>query len=288
MKLTKIHWIGIIFGVIIILVSTLFLLKSNTNLFLFLSGIGLLIIALPFIVGLALESKGEEEINSMFLEFSRNLAESVNMGTPVSKSIVNMSNKNYGALSPYVKKLANQIELGIPLHRALTNFADDVDSTVIRRAVALIMEAERAGGEIDYILESVATSISEIEKIKKERKSAIYSLVVQGYIIFFVFIGIMLIMQFKILPLTTGLSGIGSINVNSLTSTGASEAVKAPAISIESISNQFLYLLLAQGFFAGLIIGKLGEGSVKAGLKHSFILLIASFLIATGARAMFG
>jgi flagellar protein FlaJ len=288
MKFTKIHWIGIIFGVIIILVSSLFLLKSNTNLFLFLSGIGLLVIVMPFIVNLTLESKNEEEINSMFLEFSRNLAESVNMGTPVSKSIVNMSNKNYGALSPYIKKLANQIELGIPLHNALTNFADDVDSTVIRRAVALIMEAERAGGQIDYILESVATSISEIEKIKKERKSAIYSLVVQGYIIFFVFIGIMLIMQFKILPLTTGLSGIGNVNINSLTSSGVSDAVKAPSVSIESISNQFLYLLLAQGFFAGLIIGKLGEGSIKAGLKHSFILLIASFLIATGARAMFG
>jgi hypothetical protein len=40
---------------------------------------------------------------------------------------------------------------------------------------------------------------------------------------------------------------------------------------------QFLYLLVAQGFFAGLVIGKLGEGSIKAGVKHSFILMIASF-----------
>jgi flagellar protein FlaJ len=287
MKLKKIHWIGIAVGLVTIIASTLIFFKDNHNLSLFLSGIGVLVVIVPFILDMILEGKNEEEINNMFLEFSRNLAESVNMGTPVSKSIVNMSSKNYGVLSPNIKKLANQIELGIPLHTALTNFAEDVGSTVISRAVALIMEAERAGGEIDYILESVANSIAEIEKIKKERKSAIYSLVVQGYIIFFVFIGIMLIMQFKILPLTTGLSDIGSVNVNSLTTTGT-EVTKTDTMSIESISNQFLYLLIAQGFFAGLIIGKLGEGSIKAGIKHSFILVIASFLIATGARALFG
>lgn len=274
-------------GALIILISVIFFLnKENKNLFSFLIGIGTLVILLPFIIGLVIEGKKDEQINAMFLEFSRNLAESVNMGTPVSKSIINMSQKNYGALSPHVHKLANQIELGIPIHRALSNFADDVDNIVISRAVALIMEAERAGGEIDYILESVARSMSEVEKLKKERKSAIYNLVVQGYVIFFVFIGIMLVMQFKILPLTSGLSGLGGISINSLTSTTPTSAVEG-GLSVEQISDQFLYLLIAQGFFAGLIIGKLGEGTIKAGIKHSLILTIMSFLIATGARLLF-
>lgn len=287
MGLNKVNWIGIIMGALIILISVIFFLnKENKNLFSFLIGIGTLVILLPFIIGLVIEGKKDEQINAMFLEFSRNLAESVNMGTPVSKSIINMSQKNYGALSPHVHKLANQIELGIPIHRALSNFADDVDNIVISRAVALIMEAERAGGEIDYILESVARSMSEVEKLKKERKSAIYNLVVQGYVIFFVFIGIMLVMQFKILPLTSGLSGLGGISINSLTSTTPTSAVEG-GLSVEQISDQFLYLLIAQGFFAGLIIGKLGEGTIKAGIKHSLILTIMSFLIATGARLLF-
>ena len=201
MELKKLHWIGIVLGLAIALASFFLFFESDKNMFSFLIGIAVLIIVLPFILDLVLETKTEEEINAMFLEFTRNLAESLNMGTQVSKSIINMANKNYGALSPYIKKLSNQIELGIPIHIALKNFAADVDNKVISRAVALIMEAERAGGEIDYILDSVAKSMSEVEKLKKERKNAIYSLVVQGYIIFFVFIGIMLIMQFKILPI---------------------------------------------------------------------------------------
>ncbi|MBS3091268.1 type II secretion system F family protein [Candidatus Pacearchaeota archaeon] len=289
MKLTNIHWIGITIAAIILILDLIFFFgKHDRNLFLFLIGIGILVAAMPFMLDLIVESRRDEEINEMFLEFSRNLAESVSTGTPVSKSIVNMKAKNYGSLTPYVKKLANQIELGIPMHRALDNFASDVDNVVINRAIALIMEAERAGGEIDYILDSVAKAIFEIEKLKKERRAAIYNLVVQGYIIFFVFIGIMLVMQFKILPLTTGIGGPGlsDLNLNSLTSDN--QQISTPQISISDISNQFLYLIIAQGFFAGLIIGKLAEGNIKAGLEHSFILVITAFLVSFGARLLFG
>jgi len=292
MRLTKLHWVGIILGGIIALASFIFfnLLFPDQNLFFFLLGIGIVIIGLPFLLDLMIQGRRDEQINEMFLEFCRNLAESVNTGTPVSKSIINVRDKNYGALTENVKKLANQIELGVPAHRAFQNFASDVDNVVINRAIALIMEAERAGGEIDYILESVANSISEIEKLKKERKSVIYSLVVQGYIIFFVFIGIMLVMQFNILPLTAGLDigGLGAgFGANSFTSTQTTTTT-GDEMSIQDISNQFLFLLLTQGFFAGLIIGKLSEGTIKAGLKHSFVLVVAAFLIYFGALLAFG
>jgi hypothetical protein len=54
-----------------------------------------------------------------------------------------------------------------------------------------------------------------------------------------------------------------------------------------NFSRPFLYLLVTQGFFAGLVIGKISEGSAKAGLKHSFIMATAAFLISTGARLLF-
>lgn len=285
MKLTRMHWIGIGSGILIIILDLIFFM-GNRNLLIFLLGMGLSLGFLPFVIGIVLDNNKEQEIAEMFLEFSRNLAESVNAGTPISKSIINVSKKNYGSLTPYVSKLANQIALGIPVSQSLQNFADEVGSPVIGRAVGLIREAERAGGEIDYILDSVAKSIAEVETLKKERKSAVYNLVVQGYIIFFIFIGIMLVMEFKILPLTTG-SSFASFqafsNINSL----QSSSVAAPAVSAEELSAPFLYLLITQGFFSGLTIGKLAEGSIKAGIKHSFILAIAALLISTGARLLF-
>jgi hypothetical protein len=64
---------------------------------------------------------------------------------------------------------------------------------------------------------------------------------------------------------------------------GVSSAAK---LSPEEISSLFLYLLIAQGFFAGFVIGKLSEGTLRAGVKHSFILTIAAWLISTGVRAL--
>src|SRR3989344_2540692 len=286
MKLKKMHWLRIISAVAIVLIDLVFFF-NNERMFLFLIGIAFVPLALPFVIGLTLENDREQKIDEMFLEFSRNLAESVSAGTPISKGIINMRKKNFGVLSSYIQKLANQIELGIPIAIAFNTFSKDVGSPVVTRAVALISQAEKAGGEIEYILDSTAKSISEIEKLKKERKSAIYSLVVQGYIIFFVFIGIILVMEFKILPLTAGLgSFVGLPSGASLDI--ATDAPNIQELDPEEFSRPFLYLLLTQGLFVGLVIGKLTEGSLKSGLKHSFILMITAFLMSSGARLFIG
>jgi len=120
------------------------------------------------------------------------------------------------------------------------------------------------------------------DKLKKERKATISTLVVQGYIIFLVFIIIILVMQFKIIPLLSGIADIKTLGSVGGLSVGGGNAQAA------DISNSFLYLLLIQGFFSGVTIGKLAEGSFKAGIKHSFTLMVASFLISAGAGLIFG
>lgn len=285
MDIKKPHILGIIIAVLALIGSFVawhwFELKSEV--FYFVIGISVVIGALPFVVSVVLESSKEKENNEMFLEFSRNLAESVKAGTPVSRSIINLRGKYYGSLTPYIQKLANQISLGIPVKEALETFAKDVDSEVITRAVTLISEAEKAGGEIEGILESVASSVNEIEKLKKERQAAIYSLVVQGYIIFLVFIIIMLIMQFKILPMTSDIGISSEVGLGGFGGFGGKER----EYTTEQAAAPLLYLLLVQGLFTGLIIGKLAEGSLKAGVKHSFAMVALSLLIYTGARVFF-
>jgi flagellar protein FlaJ len=279
MELNKSHGIGI--GIGLALIALAFLLRA-TRYFFFLLGLGVLIGFSPFVFSLIQESKKESDKEEMFLEFSRNLVESVKSGNPINKSILNVKSKSYGPLSPHVRKLANQISIGIPLRHALQTFSKDVKNKTISRALTLIGQAERAGGNIGNILESVAESVSTSEKLKKERKSTISTLVVQGYIIFLVFLVIILVMQFRILPIVAGIStsgaGIG----------GVFGGVSGSAIDPQELSNAFLYLLLVQGLFSGLTIGKLAEGSIKAGVKHSFALMLISFLVSSGANVIFG
>jgi hypothetical protein len=101
----------------------------------------------------------------------------------------------------------------------------------------------------------------------------------------------MLVIEFKILPLTSGIKAFGGIDVNFNNLGGVIEqnttANTSNTTTSDDLANPLFFLLIAQGLFAGLVIGKVTEGTLKAGIKHSFILSIAAFLIATGARVLF-
>ena len=88
-------------------------------------------------------------------------------------------------------------------------------------------------------------------------------------------------MQFKIIPLV---SGIGQ----DLGSSGVIGGVSGRDLDPKSIANAFLYLLLIQGFFSGLTIGKLSSGSIKSGTKHSLALMLMAFLISASANLILG
>ncbi|MEK6890514.1 MAG: type II secretion system F family protein, partial [Nanoarchaeota archaeon] len=268
--------IGIIGGVFLIVIALFFL--GNMKIFYFLVGSAVLIIFLPFVISSIAETKTERDKDDMFLEFTRALVQNVESGTPVSKSIINMKSKNFGSLSPHIEKLANQIELGIPVKDALEVFAKDTRSRTIIRAVTLIREAEKTGGNITTVLDSVARSTSQIEKLKAERRSAISAIVLEGYIIFLVFIVIMIVMDVQIIPLT---SSISTISTGTQTLPGSTVIGTTGVDNTTSFSTAFLALLITQGFFAGLIIGKLSEGKIKAGIKHSFIMVAMAFLLST-------
>ncbi len=273
MKFERSHYLGVIFGVALAISSFLFFRGSFRY---FLLVIALIIGLLPLVFTVMSFQGVKREKEEMFLAFSRDLVENVRSGTPISKSILNLKDRNYGPLSPHVQKLANQLGLGINLTLAFATFAKDAKSESIARSVALISEAEKAGGKIETILESVTLSVNQIENLKKERRTGISNLITQGYIIFLVFIVIMLVLEFKILPLVSNLSG-NSPGLN----------VEAQKIDPSEFSTPLFVMILVQSFFAGLVIGKISEGSVRDGIKHSFILLVITLLMTTGARVLF-
>lgn len=261
-------------GIVMMLASFIFLFGSK--LFFFVIVLSLIVIAMPFVISLVLESGTQKEKEEKFLEFARDLVENVKSGTPIGRSILNLGKRDYGKLSIHVKKLGNQISLGIPLTEGLANFARDIRSNTVSRAISLISEAEKSGGEIDTILESVANSVNQTEELKKERKSSIFNLVVQGYIIFIVFIIIMLVLEFKILPMTADIGNIQDLNSSGM------------AVRSVDFATPLLWLILTQSLFTGLVIGKLSEGTFRAGVKHSFILIAITLIVITGARALIG
>jgi len=273
MKFEPMHWMGIVIGVIVAGAALRF---AEGDLLTFITVIALLVVVIPFFISFMLGQTRQREKEEKFLEFTRDLVEMVRSGTPISRSIINLKKREYGTLSVHIAKLANQLNMGITLTVGLRTFAKDSNSSVISRAVSLISEAERAGGNIEVILESVSSSVAQVEKLRKERQASVSNLVTQGYMIFFVFIIIMLVMEFKILPLVADLQTGGGLNL------------EINKLDPDEFSRPLFAMLLVQSFFAGLVIGKISEGTLKAGVRHSFVLLTVTLLVTTGARVLFG
>ncbi len=282
LEFRKQYFIGIFISLLIITYDIyLLIIEKSSRWFFPILILGISIGWIQFWIDFFKEIKRQKEIELKFLEFTRNLVSNVKSGVSIPKAIINTSNENYGSLSPHVKKLAKQMDWGIPIHKALVIFANDTENPVIKRSVSIIIEADESGGDIQDILESVSLSVVNIKKIKEERKSSVYSQILQGYIVFFVFIGIMLTLQLWLFPkLTESLelqgdegTGLGS----SIPGFGAFKKSEK-ALNIDII---FFSLTLVQGFFAGLMVGKFSEGSMKNGLLHSLILMTSAALIIT-------
>ena len=245
-----------------------------------------------------MEGQKQREIETRFLDFVRNLTGAIKSGMPVSRAITHISKMDYGALTPFTLKLGRQIEWSIPVHKALLFFGNSTKNDVIKRSIATVIEAELSGGNMEDVLESITASLIEIKKIKEQRRASIHSQVLQSYVIFLIFIGVMIVIQNMLVPYLIGDEGMFSSGINFGAITGTTTArttsmvmnveIKFDSIAsfvitlsqwFSSLRGVFIMLTLIQGFFAGVIIGKLSEGDISAGLKHSLILMTVAFFI---------
>src|SRR3989344_6975931 len=146
------HYAGLIVGGIIILLDLIFLsdflnFKVKEWYFSPIIVIGILIGSIFFLIDIINEGKRQKELEVKFLEFVRALVETVRSGVTIPQAILHVRETDLGSLTPYIKKLANQIEWGYPLQEALQIFAKDTKNEVINRSIAIVIEAEKSGGD---------------------------------------------------------------------------------------------------------------------------------------------
>lgn len=215
--------------------------------------------------------KKVQDIEQKFPDFLRNVVEGLRGGMTLPLSITYASRNYYGALDPYVRQLAAQISWGVPFDIVLENFSGQFKSKIISRSISTINEAHRSGGNIVDVLEAVTKSTVEIDKIRRERESRISGQMMTGYIIFFVFIGVMIGMREFLLPaLSWGMVAQGEDEWMAASNPGM--------VDSEAYGTMFTHLAVIQGVFSGLAMGKLAYGSIGAGARHSMIMSLLGYL----------
>lgn len=213
-----------------------------------------------------------------FPSFLRDVVEGTRAGMSLPQAIQNLESSNYKALDEKIEKMSAQIEWGVPFQEVLQSFGEDTHSDVIKRSSDTIIQAYDSGGDIQEVLESVGENIRSIRRLKEERQSQLYGEMITGYIVYFIFIGILVALTTYLLPnLAAASESLGSGGLSIFGNSGGSTLQE----NITLYKQWFTRLVYIQAIFSGLIIGKLSEGKFSGGFKHTAILFAAGYLATT-------
>jgi len=264
------------------------------------------IVIVPQLIFNYINYRNLKEIELRFPRFLRDLVELTRAGMPLHKAIIFSSHADYGILSPDIRKMAHQLSWNVNIIKVLEQAKERLQrSETLSRVFRILIETYKSGGSIDSTLDSLSSTMMTIQDTDKERKSTLNQYVIAMYVISFVFIGIIVGINWLMVPIfqamatpAGGISPIGGVITNPCnTCIQVADVACAPCgiysgicsiFGAESTSIGCYYLALffsisiIQSMMGGLVAGQIGEGSAIAGIKHSLILVcvtIAAFFI---------
>ncbi|MGI0053389.1 MAG: type II secretion system F family protein, partial [Thermoplasmata archaeon] len=219
-----------------------------------------------------------EAIETRLPDFLRDVAEAGRFGMTLPDAIITASKGRYGLLTEEIKRMASQLEWGVPVSTALHLFEDRVPTPLVQRVVSIITRANEAGGNVADVLNMVARNAREEQLDFESRKITMLTYVTVIYISFFVFLFTVLILAADFLPamINAGQS-VSASTVGSGLSSGS--AVSLQFQFVPELFLAFLVAVIAHAVGDGVMAGILHSSRISDGLRHAVILLAVGWLM---------
>jgi len=223
------------------------------------------------------QRKKVKDIEVRLPEFLRDVAEAGRFGMTLAQAIKVSSRGRYGKLTPEIRRMAAQIDWGVPASEAMRLFAERVDTPLVRRMTSIIIKANDAGGSVSDVLTMVAHDAREAMLNQAERRLAMSTYTVVIYVAFAVFIATIYILNSTFLPKMTE-AGTAVAEGAEKAGIDTSSLATINVGVIPTIQMLFIISVLIHAFGDGILAGVLSDGEISTGLKHSFIMLLIGII----------
>lgn len=167
-------------------------------------------------------------------------------------------------LGTEVKKLTDQMSWGLSFEDALQKFKERIDSPVVTRFCALVLEASRSGGQIRKVFSHTSGFMQEMREMEKEAAAQMKPYLIIVYAAFFIliFTAVILLQNF-FAPLQ---------NLQNILS-------PTTIVGLQGFKDFFYRTIIVSALFGGLMAGKIGERRIAGGLKHAIVMLLAGYAV---------
>jgi flagellar protein FlaJ len=209
------------------------------------------------------ENRRKRLIDNALPRLLDDLAESQDAGMTLLQALEESSRRRYGPITEELKKLTAELSWGVEFGQAFKAFAERIGTELSIRTTTLILEAVRVGGDLKATFGSTAKFVREIIKLREERESQLRAHMIVIYISILIFLVIIVILyESFFVPMEMGTTRFLAL-----------------PMSLEEYKSLLFDLSLVEAVFGGLIAGKLSQGLVSNGLKHSVLLsLVVTFV----------
>ena len=256
----KIVWIASvsIAAAIILFAYTIFLGTTIFDDFVFFA---IIIAVFPPAVLNYIDYKWRKAIDEHLPDLFRSIVQAEETGMTLPQALEEASKRNYGPLTGELRKMTVQISWGMTFEEALVTLGKRVNTVLMQRTVPLIIEASRSGGRVEKVFDPMGKFIQTTLLLDKERRNQTRPYVAIIYVAFFVFL-FTIVLLFKSFFLSLeGLPTLGTA-----------------VMSSEEMQRMFFHMTVVQAFFGGLVAGKMGEGTINAGLKHGLVMMLCGYI----------
>ncbi len=197
----------------------------------------------------------EYKIVDGITRFLRDMVEIRKTGLAPERSIIELSRRNYGVFTNYLRRIAMQLSLGTPLSKIVAEVNKKIIVWRAKVLLYMLTDAVEVGGGTIEVLENLAWFAENTAAIEDERKKNLRILLLVPYV------GAVLTVSAIILLAVF----MGSLTFQ-VTAYKQAAVITLPAIIIN------VYMM-------GFVAGKTSGGSVASGFKHAVLLMLIAILV---------
>ncbi|MDW8045612.1 MAG: type II secretion system F family protein [Nitrososphaerota archaeon] len=191
------------------------------------------------------------------------------VGMSIPQAIARASEQDLGPLTKELRRMVTQMSWGMTIDEAVEDIIKRTDTPLSRRAFRLILTAYKTGGDVEEMLSALHKYLSEMQITFQERMALMRPYIGYMYITFFIFLAI------SVMLLKSFFAPMMAVHETYRELGGLIQF----GLDLPTTTRLFFHMCIIQAFIGGLVAGKMGEGSIMAGLKHVVALLISCVIV---------
>ena len=265
-------WLAVSFGIATACGAMLFIIIIVLNLPIspLMAGIVFFVIADIFLGYPYLKALSRvDSIEETFPDAMKQMADTLKSGGTYEYALREITNMQYGPLTKEMDLALRKLEEGENIENSLKSFADKINSRLIKRTIAIIIDSIKAGAGLADVLDEIAEDLRAMHRLKKERKTE-----TSLQVMFMVAAGSV------VAPIIFGLvSTIIALFIEASSGLGISAAQKASAFASRDLIVLLMQLyILIEVAATGVMISLMRDGKASKSIIYTPVLLLVAYI----------